>query len=368
MTQLKIVMLGSSLTQNGGIATVENLTIKYTSSQIEIQHIRSHDDGLPLYRIRVFAIALVSLLWRLLTKQTDAIHIHVSDWGSLLRKVILAMIGFAFRKPVLMHAHGAEFHLTYSQLPRWLQLLVSGIFRRCEAFIVLSNTWKEYYVKHLGLLEERVIVLPNPTELPVQIPNRVNVRKVKLACFGRVGDRKGTFDLIKAYANLPCELKDCSELVIAGDGDISRGQKLVENLNLTEYVKFLGWIDTQARNTLLETVDVFVLPSYNEGVPMALLEAMGWGIPAIVTPVGGIPEVIVSSENGLLVTPGDIQELSEAIKLLIQNEALRLALGNAGRQTVTPLDVNIYCKNLAAIYSSAIVEQLDSNLSAGVIS
>jgi glycosyltransferase involved in cell wall biosynthesis len=368
MSQLQIVMLGSSLTQNGGIATVENLIIKYAPSELEIQHIRSHDDGSVLYRIRVFVIALLALLWRLFTKRTDAIHIHISDWGSLFRKIILALVGFSFRKPVLMHAHGAEFHLTYSQLPKWLQPFVSRSLCRCEAFIVLSDTWKEYYIKHLGLREERVVVLSNPTELPIRIPNRANVGKIKLACFGRVGDRKGTFDLIRAYANLSSELKDRSELVIAGDGDIPRGQKLVEILNLTEHVKFLGWVDTQTRNTLLETVDIFLLPSYNEGVPMALLEAMGWGIPAIVTPVGGIPEVIVSFQNGLLVIPGDIEQLSEAIKLLIENEALRITLGNAGRQTVTPLDINIYCKNLTTIYNSVIVPQIDSNLSAGVIS
>jgi glycosyltransferase involved in cell wall biosynthesis len=350
MSKLKVAMLGASLAQNGGIATVEKLMLKYASSEIEIQHITTHDEGSILHRTKVFSKALAQLLFRLLTTKTDVVHIHISDGGSLLRKAIIAVIVFAFRKPVLIHTHGAEFHVTYSKLPKFAQKIISGIFRRCEGFIVLSKTWKDYYISNLGLNEQRVVILPNPTELPDQIPSRINVSKVKFGFFGRVGERKGTFDLLAAYAKLPAELKDRSELIIAGDGNLEEAQNLVKSLNLTDYVTFLGWIDAKTRDGLLPTVDVFVLPSYNEGLPMALLEAMGWGIPPIVTPVGGIPELIIGNRNGLLVIPGDIQQLSDEIQLLIENEHLRISLGNAARQTVAPFDVKIYSQQLNQIY------------------
>ncbi|MCJ8282982.1 MAG: glycosyltransferase family 4 protein, partial [Rivularia sp. ALOHA_DT_140] len=263
----------------------------------------------------------------------------------------------------LMHAHGAEFHVTYSKLPKWGQLVFSKIFRYCDDFIVLSKTWEKYYINNLGLNEKQVVVLPSPTELPAQIPNRKDNSSIKLGFFGRVGLRKGTFDLIKAFAKMPSDLQNRCELIIAGDGDIEEARKLVESYNLTNRVQFLGWIDSQTRDKLLANIDVFILPSYNEGLPMALLEAMGWGLPVIVTPVGGIPELIISTENGLLVTPGNIQQLSQAMQELIQSQSLRVSLGNAARETVTPFDIKTYCSQLHKIYNSVLESKSKNSLS-----
>lgn len=354
MSKLNILMLGASLEQNGGIATVEKLMLKYASRDVEFQHITSHDEGTILHRIKVFIKAFAALLWNLLTSKADIVHVHISDGGSLVRKAAIALIALIFNKPVLMHAHGAEFHVTYSKLPQWGQSVFSKISRRCDDFIVLSKTWEKYYISNLGLKEKQVLVLPNPTELPAQIPIREDNSLIKFGFFGRVGARKGTFDLIKAFAQMPSCLQFSSELIVAGDGDIEEARKLVESLNLQNQVKFLGWIDSQTRDKLLADIDVFVLPSYNEGLPMALLEAMGWGLPAIVTPVGGIPELVSSTDNGLLVTPGDIQQLSKAMQELIENKPLRVSLGNAARQSVIPFDVKTYCTQLHKIYNSVL--------------
>ncbi len=362
MSKLNILMLGASLEQNGGIATVEKLMLNHAPNGVEFQHITTHDEGTVIHRIKVFIKAFTLLLWNLLSNKADIVHIHISDGGSLVRKAIITLIAFIFNKPVLMHAHGAEFHVTYSKLPKWAQLVLNKVFRCCDDFIVLSKTWEEYYINNLGLNAKKVLVLPNPTELPAQIPNRTNTSSIKLGFFGRVGSRKGTFDLIRAFATMPEALKNRSELIVAGDGDIEEARRLVESFNLTNRVEFLGWIDSQTRDKLLAQIDVFVLPSYNEGLPMALLEAMGWGLPAIVTPVGGIPELIISTENGLLVTPGDIQQLSGAMQELIENNSLRVSLGNAARLTVTPFDIKVYSSQLHEIYNSVLASKSKNSL------
>ncbi|MEO0840521.1 MAG: glycosyltransferase family 4 protein [Cyanobacteria bacterium J06643_5] len=362
MNKLNILMLGASLKQNGGIATVEKLMLKHANGYVNFQHITSHDEGSILHRVKVFFKAFALLLWNLITTKADIVHVHISDGGSLVRKAIIAMVAFLFNKPVLMHAHGAEFHVTYSKLPKWGQLFFSKIFRCCDDFIVLSKTWEEYYINNLGLSKNQVIVLPNPTELPVQIPNRTDTSSIKLGFFGRVGSRKGTFDLIKAFAQIPTASKGKAELIIAGDGDIEEARSLARSLDLEDRIKFLGWIDSQTRDNLLANIDVFVLPSYNEGLPMALLEAMGWGLPVIVTPVGGIPELITSTENGLLINPGDVQKLSEAMHKLITNQSLRLSLGNAARETVAPFDIKAYSFQLYEIYNSVIESKSKNSL------
>ncbi|HYW21784.1 MAG TPA: glycosyltransferase family 4 protein [Nodularia sp. (in: cyanobacteria)] len=352
MSEIHILMLGASLQQNGGIATVENLIIKHIPADIKITHITTHDEGSIIHRIIVFTMAIAKFLGNICRQKIDAVHIHLSDGGSLLRKAIIVILVFPFGKPVIMHAHGAEFHVTYQKLPQWLQKGFSWIFRRCQGFIVLSETWKNYYVENLGLNKKQVFVLPNPTELPTQIPQRKNSSQVKLVFCGRVGERKGAFDLITAFAQLPDQQKKSAQLILAGDGEIEKGRQLAANLEIAEQVTFLGWINSQQRDKILSQADVFILPSYNEGLPMAILEAMGWGLPIIATPVGGIPELVIHNQNGLLVTPGNIQELSAAMDFLITDENLRLSLGTVARNNVEPYDINNYCCRLVDLYNS----------------
>ena len=318
-----LVMLGDSLTQSGGIAILQNLMFKYAPPDVNIQQIATHDNGSIVHRVIVFTTGLGRFTGRLLFKRTDFVHIHISDGGSIARKSIVATLAFVFRKPVLIHAHGAVFHTNYSQLPKVAQQVVAKIFRQSKGWIALTSFWRDFYISSLGLDPDRVFILPNPTELPPQVPKRVNSSKIKIVFLGRLCQRKGTFDLIRAFGNLPERLRNCSELILAGDGDIEQCQLLASRLNLARQVSFLGLIDTQERDSLLAKADIYVLPTYNEGLPLALLEAMAWGLPVITTPVSGIPDIVEDNKNGLLANPGDIQKLSEALQLLIENEDLK---------------------------------------------
>ncbi len=125
-----------------------------------------------------------------------------------------------------MHTHGAEFHLTYAKLPQIVQQVLSKIFsalpRVCCSFRKLARL----LCVTLGLNPKQVIVLPNPCELPTEVPERKNRTQISLVCCGRVGQRKGTFDLIKAFANLPNHQKKYTQLILAGDGEIEKAQQL----------------------------------------------------------------------------------------------------------------------------------------------
>lgn len=350
MPSIKVMMLGASLEQNGGIATVEKHILKYCPHHIQIHHITTHDEGSIVHRILVFGRAIALFVAKLFKDEADIVHIHLSDGGSVLRKAILTLIAIIFNKPVLIHAHGAEFHLTFFKLPTFVRQILGKIFQQSAAFIVLSKTWQDFYVAYLGLNAAKVFVLSNPVELPSQVPNRAGCRHINLAFFGRVGQRKGTFDLINAFAQLTSQQQERCHLFIAGDGESEKAKALVKELSLEKKITFLGWINAQQRDDVLQIADIFLLPSYNEGLPMAILEAMGWGLPIITTPVGGIPEVVISEKNGLLVNPGDVQQLSAAIGLLVENESLRLSMGRLARETVAPFKVETYCDRLTHIY------------------
>ena len=352
MNDLRVNMLGDSLTHNGGITTVENLIIKHISSDIKIQHISTHENGSHSHKAAIFVRGLITLTWRLSTQKVDLVHIHLADWGSIIRKVTIVLIALMFRKPIAIHAHGPEFHLTYEALPKVAKRVLGSIFQKCNKFIVLSESWKKFYVTSLGLREDLVLVLPNPVELPQQIPERSHRSQLTLVFLGRVGQRKGAFDLLQAFSGLSPEQKQQSKLIFAGDGDLEEGHRLVNQLGLNSAVTFVGWLSCEQKNELLAKADIFILPSYNEALPMAILEAMSWGLPVITCPVGGIAEIVISGRNGLCVPPGKIPELTEALQTLITNQDLRLHLGKAARASVESIDVIQYIVQISNIYWS----------------
>ncbi|MGH8327317.1 MAG: glycosyltransferase family 4 protein, partial [Steroidobacteraceae bacterium] len=122
-------------------------------------------------------------------------------------------------------------------------------------------------------------------------------------------------------------------------------------LGIGERVDCPGWLDQDRKSAELAAATAFVLPSYAEALPMALLEAMSWRLPVIATPVGGIPQVIEHEANGLLVTPGDIEGTAAAMARLMRESALASRLGAAARRTIEEsysLDTSI--KRLLEIY------------------
>ncbi|WP_293091832.1 glycosyltransferase family 4 protein [Moorena sp. SIOASIH] len=351
-------MLGDNLQFKGGIASVQKLIVCNAPSQVQIQHIPTtcvHGlNGSTTRKVLAFGKALGKLLWRLSRKKPDLIHVHFSQRSSTIRKMILMLIALAFHVPVVLHAHGSQYHLFYNGLPQWAKRIISSLFRQSAYLIVLSQSWKNFYQSSFGLKAEQVVILPNPVEFPSKIPERTSCNQIMLVFLGQIGQRKGVFDLIRAFASLPAEQKACSELIIAGDGEVEQACKLVESLDLGDYIKVPGGIDSGQRDALLAKADIFILPSYNEGLPMAMLEAMGWGLPVITTPVGGIPELVVHGDNGLLVKPGEIPELSMAMQTLINDQALRLSLGRKARASVAHLNIEDYCSSLLNIYCSVL--------------
>jgi glycosyltransferase involved in cell wall biosynthesis len=147
----------------------------------------------------------------------------------------------------------------------------------------------------------------------------------------RLAPEKGIPVLLEAFAPLAHERPDL-QLVIVGDGR-ERGEleRLAQRLHIEHAVEFLGYQD--AVESILVTLDLFVLPSLTEGIPLALLEAMGAGLPAVATAVGGVPEVIENGVSGVLVPPNDPLALRTAISSLLEHPDDRARIGaNAVRR------------------------------------
>ncbi|HEY0342685.1 MAG TPA: glycosyltransferase, partial [Steroidobacteraceae bacterium] len=189
----------------------------------------------------------------------------------------------------------------------------------------------------------------------VALPDRAKLRRLDdheptLLFLGHLLRDKGVYDLVRAFGMVAPRFPRM-KLVLGGVGNIDAVRQLAAQLEIQERVSCPGWLGPERKTAALARSTVFILPSYAEGMPMALLEAMSWGMPVIATPVGGIPQVVVNDSNGLLVAPGDIDALADAIRRLLDDPALCERLGAAARATVeTGFSLNEALAKLSGIY------------------
>jgi len=355
-----IVQLGPGLAVRGGVSAVERLIVEHVGPHLTVRHVPTMEDGSLGLKLRVFSSALWQMRAALNTREPLVVHIHFSSYGSTLRKTILAWMAVRAGKPLVLHAHGAIFDRFFERLPGFAHRLLTRTFARADRFVVLSSQWKDFYMRRCGVPEQRILVLTNPTSLPKTLPDRGRRDVVQFLFLGRIGARKGTFDLLRAFRALPSEVRERARLVIAGDGQVEELRTAARDL--ATYVTVHSWIDSAQRDALLLASDVFVLPSYNEGVPMAMLEAMAHGLPVIATPVGGIPDAVTPDVEGILVQPGDEVALTRALARFIEDEPLRLQCGRAARTRAEQYDVAVYTQQLLQVYRQLLTEAVARRL------
>lgn len=346
--RVRVLQFGPSLAVRGGITSVAQLIVDYLAPYVSVRHVPTMDDGSAFAKASMFAKAVTELRRVLESPEPTIVHIHFASRGSTLRKMILAEMVARAGRPLVLHAHGAEFDYFHRKLPAAVRRNVNRTLQRATVFLTLSNHWRNFYIDECELSPSQVAVLPNPVCVPSEVPDRSERDQVQIVHLGRLGNRKGAYDLLNAFLTLPEGLRQRARLVLAGDGDVDAIRKLAQPAG--DRVIVPGWVDTSERNHLLEQSDVFALVSRAEGVPMALLEAMANGIPSITTPVGGIPDVFQHDVHGVLVKPGDVDEIRAGLIRLITDDAFRAAAGRAARESVRQYDVHNYARRLADIY------------------
>jgi glycosyltransferase involved in cell wall biosynthesis len=345
---VRVLQFGPALTARGGMTSVEQLICDYLPPYVSVRHVATFDEGSALTKATVFAKSLQVMKRALESPEPTIVHIHFASRGSTLRKMILAEMVARAGRPLILHAHGAEFDEFHRRLPAAVRRNVNRSLQRANVFITLSTQWRNFYVDECEISPAQVVVLPNPVHVPADVPDRSTRPVVQFLHLGRLGERKGCYELVQAFLTLPTELRARARLVMAGDGEVEGVRKAA--LPGGDRIVVHSWIDSRERDRLLAASDVFALCSRAEGVPMALLEAMANGLPSITTPVGGSPDVFRDGVDGVLVKPGNVDQIRAAMIKLITDDAMRVAAGRSARERARQYDVNVYARRLADIY------------------
>ncbi|WP_250958210.1 glycosyltransferase family 4 protein [Rhizobium sp. CG5] len=315
--------------------------------QEDMRVIHSYDEGSFSKRQIIFLKALSSYIRLLATQKVELVHIHAAMRGSFWRKAIFSTIGRLFGRPVVLHLHGSEMKPFYASQKPFAQRLIRHQLEKANSVIVLSQSWADFVG---GIAPAaKIDVLPNYVRVPT-VATGDEKPVVNVLFLGLVGTRKGTYDLIEAFAKVHARHPD-AKLIIGGNGETERAQQAIDGLKLRDVVTLAGWVDEQGKKVLLASSSIYVLPSYNEGLPVSVLEAMAAGLATITTRVGGIPELITDGVDGLLIDPGDIDGLAERISSLIADPHRRKELGDAGQKRIADAySDQIILPRLHAIY------------------
>jgi glycosyltransferase involved in cell wall biosynthesis len=162
--------------------------------------------------------------------------------------------------------------------------------------------------------------------------------------------RKGVGELLQAVARLKADGHPI-RLTLAGGGQIDRYKAEAEELGITGRVDFTGWVSGKDVHGLLRSRSALVLPSYQEGFPMAIIESLSAGLPVIATPVGSIGEMMKNGDDCLLVQPGDVDGLTAALLTMATDAALRDRLKENGKALYAQhFDIDGYMQRMIALY------------------
>lgn len=309
---MRVLVIGPSDTgSRGGMATVIAgiKDSKNLNQEFDIDVHPSYVDGNIIVRFVYSVFKYLKFL--MIYKKYDLFHIHTASFGSTFRKMYYLKKIKKTGKKAIIHIHGAKYLEFYENLNQRKRRQVADFLESADLVLALSEDWKEKLEEKIGIHNCGVLNNGIDTEAFETAICDVKKNKDRFLLLGRLGERKGAYDLVQA---VEIAVKDNSSLKVymAGDGEIEKIKAQVREKNLQNHIEVVGWIDFNGKLELLKKVSTLVLPSYNEGLPMAILEGMAAGKAIISTTVGAIPEV-VTDKNGIVIEPGDVKALAESL-------------------------------------------------------
>jgi glycosyltransferase involved in cell wall biosynthesis len=224
------------------------------------------------------------------------------------------------------------------------------MFDRAARVLVLGQVWENFVITELGVPRDKITILPNAVAAPPPPPARPAATFCHIVMLGRLGPPKGLPELLEALGS--DVLRDLPwRITLAGDGDAEPYRRDAAARGIAAKVIFAGWLDAPGVAGLLAEADILVLPSRSENLPVAVIEAMSYGVAVVTTPVGATPEIVRDEESALLVPVRDPAALARALARLIADPVLRQRIGGAGHAAFAArLDIRQSAATLANLY------------------
>lgn len=331
---LRVITVGNAPSVKGGITSVisQILSHNWNEQGIEMSFIPTFEGGNTVRKVWAFIKGYLQLQKACKKGLVDVVHIHMSHNGSFTRKYIIHKLCKKYGVADIIHLHSSGFVEFYDNSDESRKGKIRELLTGCNCVVALGKEW-EQRVKRIAP-KAKIQVMNNTVHIP-EICTNQNSDCINFLYLGVLVKRKGVIDLLKAIKNLKDNgILDEKKVAfnIGGTGECEDELKnYVKENSLTSHVNFLGWVAGEEKAKQLQANQVLVLPSYNEGLPIAILEAISYGMPVVATNVGSVEEAVHDGVNGFLYQAGDVDALTESLRRMICSPEFRIKMADASR-------------------------------------
>jgi glycosyltransferase involved in cell wall biosynthesis len=321
----------------GGMFKVADYLIQSQSSGLsastaQLRPLDTRGAGSAVFSLWVLLTAIGKIARGRLSGRLAGVHVNMAERMSLFRKGVLIAVCAALGVPTVLHLH-AQMHCFYGNLPVVLRGLTRWVFSLTKAVIVIGPGARRFVTEVLHVPADRVHVIINGVPEPVPDeagePMPINTRQ-RVLFLGNLSHRKGVQDLLRALAQPTLDLSRL-EVTIAGGGDVAAYRVKARELGVDGVVRFEGWCDQKKVSRLLANCDMLVLPSHDEVLPLAILEALAHGVAVVTTAVGEIPSLLTDGVDAIFVAVGDPASIAAGMQKVLEVPGLRQSLATNGR-------------------------------------
>lgn len=322
----RVLMIGPDRNVHGGISgVVNNYYEAGLDKKIELYYIPTMVDGSKLQKLFKAAEAIIWFALRL--PQYEIVHINMASDVSYYRKSFFIRLAHLAGKKLVIHQHGGDFENFYAQLSEKGKRKVKKILSMGDAFLVLADSFKEFFRTIID--EDKITVLPNAVSVPAAGEKKYGQQKILF--LGRLCKEKGIEELLAVMPGLK-EKYPSLHLYLGGNWQDKELEEMIKSYH--DYITWLGWVSGEEKKEYLAECDIFVLPSYFEGQPVSVLEAMAAACAVVASGTGGIPQMVREGETGILIEPRDKASLQSGLEKLLGDSQLCRQLGERARQKV----------------------------------
>lgn len=286
--------------------------------------------GSPLYSLWVLLTALLKIAAGRLSGRLAGVHVNLATRMSLFRKGSLIVACAAMGVPTVLHLH-AQMNGFYGRLPAVLRGLTRWVFSLPRGVVVIGPAAKGFVTDVLRVPADRVHTIINGVPEPEQAPTRAPGSPLRRVLFlANLSDSKGLSDLLQALAHPALDTAGL-RVTVAGGGKVAAYQAKARELGVSGLVQFEGWCDQRKVSRLLAQSDLLVLPSHDEVLPLAILEAIAHGVAVVTTAVGEIPSLLTDGDDAVFVTVGSPASIAAGMQKVLNTPGLRQTLASNGR-------------------------------------
>ena len=344
----RLCFVGSMLGRNAGYVTTQGQITAdlFAAEGYEVVCVSSKINRIA----RLFEIAAVLVKNR---HCFDLVLLEVYSGLSLIIADVASWLCRIFKLPLIMVLHGGNLPEFIKKYPRWTK----RVLRRADCLVAPSP----FLAKKIGTSGFKIQVVPNVVELdlyPFRERRNLEPNLLWMRAFHPIYNPQMAIEVLdelrKSYPN--------AKLTIAGvdKGLESEIKKMISEKNLTAAVSFPGFLNAEQKKRKFSEADIFLNTNRTDNMPVSIVEACACGLPVVSTNVGGLPFLITHEENGLLVENENVDEMVEAVKLLLENQNFAQKISRAGRALAERSDWSAVRQNWEKLFAEVCDKRLEN--------